>query len=133
MIADEAGLQSSAPAARRRVVGRPFPKGVSGNPTGRRQITTDLRKLARVGTADAIQALIETVRQRSSLSARVAAAHELLDRGWGKAVQAVEHSGPDGERLFPSPVELDDEHLDRLLQVARDLRAAAHGNGSAVP
>jgi hypothetical protein len=111
----------------------PWSKGVSGNPRGRPKTLSSAQDLARAATPDAIQALIETVRQRSSLSPRVNAAVALLDRAWGKPVQAVEHSGPEGERLFPAPADLDDAHLERMLQLARELRAAAHGNGAPAP
>jgi hypothetical protein len=78
-------------------------------------------------------ALGEIMRRGKPDAARVSAAVALLDRAWGKPVQAVEHSGPEGERLFPAPVDLDDEHLDRMLQLARELRAAASGNGHSAP
>jgi hypothetical protein len=114
-------------------VGRPWPKGVSGNPGGGRKPNSDVRLLARAGTVEAVQALLEVVRQRRVLPARVSAAIAILDRAWGKPVQAVEHSGPEGERLFPPATELSDEHLERVLTVIREVRSAAHGNGHAAP
>jgi hypothetical protein len=36
---------------------------------------------------------------KAAPAARVAAAQALLDRGWGKPMQAMEHSGPDGNPI----------------------------------
>lgn len=55
---------------------------------------TEIRSLARVHTATAIATLAGIMRQKkASASARVAAAQALLDRGWGKPPQAIQHSG----------------------------------------
>jgi hypothetical protein len=46
---------------------------------------------------DALQTLATIHKdKRAPHSARVMAANALLDRGWGKARQALEHSGADG-------------------------------------
>jgi hypothetical protein len=50
----------------------------------------DLRSLARSHTETAVRVLAGIMEQPSSAdAARVRAAEALLDRGWGKAVQAV--------------------------------------------
>jgi hypothetical protein len=55
----------------------------------------DIRSLARGHTAMAVRVLASIAGQRNAPpSARVAAASELLDRGWGRAAQI--HSDPDG-------------------------------------
>ena len=55
----------------------------------------DIRSLARVHTATCIRTLASIVTQpKAPANARVAAAGQLLDRGWGKALQV--HSGDDG-------------------------------------
>jgi hypothetical protein len=46
------------------------------------------------------------MRRGKSESARVAAACAVLDRAWGKPPQALEHTGPEGERLIPHPDDL---------------------------
>jgi Family of unknown function (DUF5681) len=70
-------------------------KGQSGNPGGRPKAVIDVRDLAREQTPLAIKALIEVASNPDS-SQRVQAAVALLDRGWGKPLQAVEHTGADG-------------------------------------
>lgn len=80
-------------------VGR-FVKGQSGNPNGRPKVVGELRELARVQTKLALDTLIDVCRSKKAPSAaRVAAAEALLNRGYGKPVQAVEASGPDGGEI----------------------------------
>lgn len=58
---------------------------------------TEIRSLARSHTQNAIKTLAGIMMQRKTApAARVAAATALLDRGWGKPSQTMEHSGPDG-------------------------------------
>ena len=64
--------------------GRPFRKGVSGNPGGRPKVVAEVRDLARAHTGTALATLVDICRNGESESARVAAACALLDRGWGK-------------------------------------------------
>jgi hypothetical protein len=71
-----------------RVRGRPFRKGKSGNPGGRPKGSHDLRQLAQAHTAEAIDRLVRWMRT-SNPKASVAACIALLDRGWGKPVQAI--------------------------------------------
>lgn len=57
----------------------------------------DIRSLARSHTDKAINVLVGIANQpKAPPAARVSAATALLDRGWGKPVQGMEHSGPDG-------------------------------------
>ena len=74
-----------------------FAKGVSGNPGGRPKILKDVEEAAREHTPAAIAALAEIAMNGDAPpAARVSAAAVLLDRGWGKAKQHVEHSGSVG-------------------------------------
>lgn len=58
---------------------------------------TDIRSLARSHTETALKTLAGIMEQSDAPpAARVAAANSLLDRGWGKPVQAItgEEGGP---------------------------------------
>ncbi len=71
----------------RRVVGKPFAPGRSGNPGGRPRAVLDVQQLARERTAEAIAALVAAL---SSPKERVPAAIALLNRGWGLPKVTVE-------------------------------------------
>lgn len=67
-----------------------FAPGVSGNPSGRPAVVTELQKLAREHTTAALQVLIDVMGNRGAApAARVAAATALLDRGYGRPSTAV--------------------------------------------
>jgi hypothetical protein len=70
--------------------GRPFQKGVSGNPGGRPKVLGDVQELARQQSPQAINTLAEIMGDdEAPPAARVAAANALLDRGYGKPTQLV--------------------------------------------
>jgi Family of unknown function (DUF5681) len=69
--------------------GRPFPKGVSGNPKGRPPGVITLQGLARSYTEEAVQALVRIMREGRPHAAQVAAVALLLDRAWGRPRQAT--------------------------------------------
>jgi hypothetical protein len=57
---------------------------------------TEIRSLARSHTRTAINVLVGVMRSKNAThAARVSVANAILDRGWGKAPQALE-SGEDG-------------------------------------
>lgn len=70
----------------------PFVKGKSGNPTGRPKEAPEVKAMARVHTAEAIERLVHWLRSDNP-KASVAAALALLDRGYGRPEQAIEVSG----------------------------------------
>jgi hypothetical protein len=74
--------------------GRPFKPGQSGNPRGRPKENQEVKTLARKHTKDAIERLVHWMNSTDA-RASVAASQVLLDRAWGKAVQA--HAGQEGE------------------------------------
>jgi len=54
---------------------------------------TEIRSLARSHTRAAINALAGVMRSKDAThAARVSAANAILDRGWGKAAQALENA-----------------------------------------
>jgi hypothetical protein len=76
-----------------------FKPGQSGNPGGRPKTIAEVRDLARAKTAEAIEALAHIATAGESEAARVSAAVALLDRGWGKAPQAITGEGGEGPVL----------------------------------
>ena len=95
-----------------------FQKGQSENPGGRPQALREVEELARAQTIDALKTL-ETIHKnpKAPPAARVAAANALLDRGWGKARQALEMGGLEGSPIaqkltieFVRPKSQPDEH-----------------------
>ena len=69
----------------------------SPNAGGRPAVIRDLREAAQGYSVEALETLAKVMRdQESPPAAKVAAARELLDRGFGKAVQALDvHSSVD--------------------------------------
>jgi hypothetical protein len=99
--------------------GRPFAPGESGNPGGRPRKLTELREAAQAHSGAAIATLAEIMaNRRAPARDRIAAARELLDRGFGRAPTSIELSGPNGE-----PLDLTGE--DKLLATLRQLAEAA--------
>jgi hypothetical protein len=100
-----------------------FRPGQSGNPTGRpkrsttieaRRIYRDVADAARELTGDAINTLADIMKSPNApAAARVSAAQALLDRGYGKPVQAVEVSSQ------PDLSHLSDEDLETLERILR--------------
>lgn len=70
-----------------------FVKGQSGNPGGRPK-NSELRELCQAKTKEAVNTLMRIMQNKKAPAAsRVAAACALLDRGYGKPIQAIQHSG----------------------------------------
>lgn len=93
--------------------GRPFKPGQSGNPGGRPK---GIAAAARQHTDRCIAVLAEALESPDART-RIAAAHELLDRGYGKAIAATASvSNPLGD--------LDDETLEAAIAAVKD--ALAH-------
>jgi hypothetical protein len=73
-------------AVPRKLPGRPFEPGKSGNPGGRPRILANVQEAARQYTEEAMETLATIMRDAKAPPAtRVAAANCLLDRGWGRA------------------------------------------------
>jgi hypothetical protein len=80
---------------------KPFKKGQSGNPKGRRKKLPELDVLLADVLGDekdgltAAEAILKKLRQLA-ISGNLRAAEILLDRAYGKAKQKIEHTGEDG-------------------------------------
>src|SRR5947208_12588654 len=72
-----------------------FRKGKSGNPGGRPKVLGELQELARRHAPEVIAELARLAVKGRTESARIAAGRELLDRGFGRARQALEVSVPE--------------------------------------
>ena len=95
---------------------------MSGNPGGRPRVLAEIRTLARTYTEPAVLALVEIMQHGRNESARVAAAQAVLDRGWGRPVQALEHSGPEGSALLPADLTvLPDVQLVQLSALLKEI------------
>lgn len=60
------------------------------------EIKSTLREKARAYTDEALQTLADVMRNGETAASRTAAATALLDRGYGKPPQALEHMGEGG-------------------------------------
>jgi len=85
---------------------------VKGSPN---KATLQIKELARVHAEEAIRTLAELLTTAESEQARIAAAKELLDRGFGRPMQAVEVSGPDGGAIEVDSTLTPSEAYQRLL------------------
>jgi hypothetical protein len=89
---DSRGVSRETGREKKKVRGRPFGAGQSGNPAGKPKVTgiEDVRAIAREWTQLAIETLVEVMSNPDEKgAARVSAAGVILDRGWGKAPQTV--------------------------------------------
>lgn len=68
-----------------------FKKGQSGNPNGRPKIPEDIKKAFKEASKGACEVLTSIMLDPTAKDVdRIRAAEVILDRGWGKAVQAVD-------------------------------------------
>lgn len=79
-------------------------KGSTATQTTRERAQT-IADLARQYTDLALKTLVDVCRNGQSEAARVAASNAIIDRGYGKPPQALEHSGPGGGPVEVSRIE----------------------------
>ncbi len=101
--------QASRRGGKRPGAGRP--KGSADRATVEQKAT--LEELARSHTETAMNVLVKVAKTSESDAARVSAASVILDRGYGKARQAVEHTGKDGGPI--ETVDLSDTEAARRI------------------
>jgi HEAT repeat protein len=102
--------------------GRPFPKGISGNPGGRPKVLGDVQALARQKSPEAINTLANIMDdQKAPPAARVAAANALLDRGYGKPTQPISQI-----LAKIDPASISDEELAAIAINGVSVNAQAH-------
>jgi hypothetical protein len=80
-------------------------KGAGRKKGSPNKVTAEIRSIARVHGPDAIAQLVRLMTKSKSEMARIAAAKELLDRGYGKSTQPLS-GDPDNPSVFPDKVEI---------------------------
>jgi hypothetical protein len=107
----------------------------AGRPKGAKDRATvaagaTIAELARAKTDLALAALISVAKSGESEAARVSAANAILDRGYGRPPQAVQHTGPDGGPIDIRALNsLTEEELDQLEHLAAKLAIAGGDQG----
>jgi len=107
---------------KRKPRGKPFPKGVSGNPGGRPKQVRELMEIARALSAEGIEELAAIMRDKQLAPAmRMAAIDRILDRGMGKPVQPTAadltpvleapRTGDDAKEVTERPVIIEQDPL----------------------
>ena len=83
--------ENSKTATKKRVPGRPFEKGKSGNPGGRKKIPDDVKEMLKGATPAACKLLCDTINDKNArIDLRIKCSEIVLDRVYGKPQQAVE-------------------------------------------
>ena len=98
------------------MIGRPFPKGVSGNRGGRPKVLGEFQELAREHTIEALDVLVQIMlNEKAPPNARVAAANTLLDRAYGKAPTF----STSDTQVFKRAIDMSDDELAAIVGRAK--------------
>lgn len=82
---------STGAATRKRGKGRPFEKGQSGNPGGRKKMPEEVKEILRAAAPKAAELLVQMLDDPATpAKLRLQAAETVLDRVYGKASQPIE-------------------------------------------
>lgn len=117
------------PKQPRDAMGRLLP-GAKLNPGGRPKALKEVQAAAQVRGKACVKVLWAIVSRSKDDFAVIAAARELLDRGYGKPSSKVMHAGHDGGPLDLKRVPQD--KLDALEKAVKEAEEAAADDGSAV-
>lgn len=104
--------------------GKPWAKGVSGNPGGRRRMPEEVKKILADAAPEVAKALVATAKNRKSRD-HVKAAIHVMDRVYGKVPDKIQHSGDGGGPITLAALkDLSDEELvARATAVIEERRA----------
>ncbi|WP_330728195.1 hypothetical protein [Burkholderia multivorans] len=93
----------------------------AGRPPGRpNKVTAEIKALAQKHCEAAIAELATILTTSESDQARIAAAKELLDRGYGKATQHTEITGRDGAPIEQRTVVVDEKQVAAAIAKLED-------------
>lgn len=106
----------------------PFQPGQSGNPGGRPKLIREAKELAKKHSPEAIQRLVQIMRQTKDTKAALAAAMAILDRGYGRPAASVEMTGKDG-----GPIQTVTTAEEAARLIAFTLTKAKHDEDSDTP
>ena len=91
------------------------------------EVKRELREMAREHAGAAIETLVKICKMSDSDAARVSAANALLDRGYGKPLQQVEHGGiGDVARMNDQQLDAHLAELHELLEYADSPSDSSH-------
>ena len=85
-----------------------------------------MEELAREHTDTALSVLVQVAQASESDAARVSAANAILDRGYGKPKQAMEHTGKDGGPIETADMSDRDMAKAIAFTLARGAQPTAH-------
>lgn len=107
-----------------------FKPGQSGNPKGKPKQDIHVREIARQHTPEAMEILVSIMRHhKTPPAARAMACNSIIDRAYGKAPQAIEHSG---HISALDVTKLTDEQLDAIAALVTPALTGQHSGVDSV-